>query len=393
LLAFRPARDGQSPEQSWMAAGRVQSPRAQDAVMDGGALLADLLGDGCLEVVAAASSPTEGCARLVAISPDGVELWHHDFPRFPGPVPPWNVGGLTYFFAGRFTDSQRCDVLVSLRRTSMHSDESFMLDGRTGDVIWHRTEGPCGLGCGGGWTAVYDYDGDGLDDAFSFYPHVAWAMHGPTGNLLLGEMAQTIFKCSAYYAKPVIARPDGDQSCILFAGTAYVLGLLDHDMNVLWQSLPADGTPAIMQAIGDIDGDGRLELLAPGYRRETDSTEQVFCCHDLASGQLRWRLNLPGSCFVGNNQGFPDSPTAPAVADLDGDGRDECVFAIDDTLYAVGTDAGGVAGEVCWTLKLPARLGSPTIADVEASGKLQVIVACADGFVYGIGPASREPSG
>ena len=60
---------------------------------------------------------------------------------------------------------------------------------------------------------------------------------------------------------------------------------------------------------------------------------------------------------------------------------------------AVGTDAGGAAGEVCWTLKLPARLGSPTIADAEGSGTLQVVVSCADGFVYGIGPAAKESGG
>jgi hypothetical protein len=389
LVAFRLSDDGTTTERVWLSKGRVQSPRAQDAVMDGGVLLADLTGDGNLETIAATACPKSGCARLVALDAGGVQVWHRDFARFPGPMPPWNVGGLTYYFAGRFTSLDHCDVLVSLRRTSMHSDESFLLSGQTGNVIWQRDVGPCELGCGGGWTAIYDYDGDGLDDAVSFYPHAIWAMDGATGKLLVGKMAQEVFGCSAFYAKPVVVNMDGDARYILFSGTAYVLGLLDQDLNVVWQGPSMGGSPAVMQSVGDMDGDGRLEVAGPGYRRESGSTAQDFCCHDAATGALKWRVALPGSCFVGNNMGFADSPTTPAMADLDGDGRDECVFAIEDTLYTVGATADG-GGEICWALKLPDRLGPPSIADVAGEHELQVVVSCADGHVYGIGARSAQ---
>jgi hypothetical protein len=68
-------------------------------------------------------------------------------------------------------------------------------------------------------------------------------------------------------------------------------------------------------------------------------------------------------------------------------------FAIGNTLYAVGATAGGKEGQVRWTIELPGRLGTPSIADVEGNGALQVVVACADGYVYGIGPAGPgEPA-
>jgi len=390
LQAFRPGVAGRRSEVIWRTRGRVAASRPAE-VLEGGVVLADLNGDGQLATIAANALGAAGCARLVAIAPDGEELWHHDFEHFPGPLPPWNVGGLTYFFAGHFRDRRRCDVLVSLRRNTMHSDETFLLDGRTGERIWHRTKGGCGLGCGGGWVAIFDYDGDGLDDALTFYPHVIFVMRGRTGELLVDRMAHKVFGVPSFYAKPVVADFLGNgKRQFLYSGTAYNLGLLDADLNVIWQGRPASGTPAIMQGIGDVDGDGRLELLSPGHRRAPGSLAQDFHCYDASNGELKWRLPLPGSCFIGNNRGFDDSPGTPAVADIDGDGRDECVFAILNSLYAVGSTQDGREGQVRWTLELPGRLGTPTIADLGLPRGLQVVVACADGYVYGIGPDDAE---
>ena len=64
------------------------------------------------------------------------------------------------------------------------------LDGRTGEIIWHRTNGPDEWGCGGGWVAIYDFDHDGLDDIVTFYPHVCYGMDGASGELFLGANVQ-----------------------------------------------------------------------------------------------------------------------------------------------------------------------------------------------------------
>jgi len=382
LLAWR-LEAASRPTISWRCPGRVPCTRAESAVREGGPVLADLTGDGRLETIAASSAPN-GCARLATYRADGSALWHHDWPQFPAGVPSWNTPGLTLFFAGRLTSTKRCDVLVSLRRSSMHSDETYALDGRTGEMLWRRDEGPLGLGCGGGWLALYDWDGDGLDEAVSFYPHAFSVIKGATGELLHASEARQAFGCDAFYALPVVAPLTAGRPHVVFAGASYVLGMLTADLQPLWQTAPRAGTPAVPQALGDIDGDGRLELGGPGYTHVSSTTAQAFDCLDALTGQSRFRLPLPGSCFTGNNRAFPDSPSAPAVGDIDGDGRDEWVFAVGHTLLAVGSSSDGRDGMIRWQVTLLDQLGTPTLADVSGDGTLQIVVACADGWVYGL---------
>jgi len=105
---------------------------------------------------------------------------------------------------------------------------------------------------------------------------------------------------------------------------------------------------------------------------------------DAATGALKWRFPMPD-----------ESPTFPAVADIDGDGRDECVFTMGNIVYAVGAAKASPvlppAGRIHWKLDLPGTAGPAAIADAEGNGVAQIIVACSDGHVYGIGPA-RSPS-
>jgi len=80
-------------------------------------------------------------------------------------------------------------------------------------------------------------------------------------------------------------------------------------------------------------------------------------------------------------------------------GRDECVFTTGNTVYAVGaargSPASASAGAILWRLDLPGAAGPAAIADAEGTGLAQIVVACGDGHVYGIGSAesaSRSPT-
>jgi hypothetical protein len=137
-----------------------------------------------------------------------------------------------------------------------------------------------------------------------------------------------------------------------------------------------------------LNGDGKLELLSPGHRGVPGSCEIDFHCYDAATGRLKWRLPIPGSPFGPHNQWDADSPTTPAVADIDGEGCDEAVFAIGKALYAVGGKKGGDWGAVRWTLEFPGPLGPPAIADTRGDGRAEIVVVCADGHVYGVGAAA-----
>jgi len=358
----------------------------------GGCLLADLLGDGRREVIAATYGP-EGCARLVALTPEGRMLWHHDFDRFAGAPPTWNVGGLTLWCAGRFTGRAGDDVMVSLRRSTMHSDETYLLDGRTGRIVWERTEGGTAgndaRGCGGAWVAVYDHDGDGSGDALSMYPDVVYVIDGATGVVPLDLWTyKAIFEKATYYAVPVVADFLGDGSRqMLYGASAYQFALLRMDGSVIWKK---DGPmPVVLPGIGDFDGDSRLELMSFGHApsgvpQTPESREHEVRLFDAATGELRWTLPFPGSCFGMNGGRQKDSPMTPATGDIDGDGRDECIIAIGSMLYAVGVGADGT-GEIAWRLDFPDDVASPAIADLDGNGRPTILIVCGDGYLYGVG--------
>ncbi|MBI2194186.1 MAG: VCBS repeat-containing protein [Planctomycetes bacterium] len=396
IEAFHPPAAGRPVSVRWRVSGRGMSPTIPQhgsAASANGVLLADLSGDGTRMVLAAARAP-EGHARLKAIRPDGSDLWHHDFHEVPGPLPPSvSLGGLILWFAGRFRHPARSDVLATVRRNTLHSEETFLLDGRTGEEVWHRTEGVrmgnTARACGGGWMAVYDHDGDGLDDVVSLFPDGVFVMKGETGRPLLDRSTrkETFPGVWTFYAAPAVMDflGRGDLQ-ILYGASSYMLGILDREGRPVWADGPGNGTPAILPGAGDVDGDGQMEILSPGHRREAGRREQVFHCYDAATGRIKWKLPLPGSCFGNNVQVFAASPTSPAVGDVDGDGRAECVFTVERTLFAVGSQASEEAGCVRWSLDFPDRLGPPAIADALGNGQAQVIVVCEDGYVYGVGP-------
>ncbi|QEH31770.1 FG-GAP repeat protein [Aquisphaera giovannonii] len=391
LVAFQPERGGRPAKAIARRPGRglyTGSGRFGGGAGYGGVVLADLLGDGSLAVVAATSSP-DGHARLVAYGPTGRPLWEHDFDDLPGSPPEWNLGGLTLWFAGKFTDPRRDDVLVNIRRSTMHSDEAFLLDGRDGRQVWHRTQGANAAGnqraCGGSWMAAFDQDGDGRDDALCLYPDVVSAFDGPSGRLLLDRHTnRDVFKdVWVMYAVPAAAdflrrgRPQ-----VLYGGNATMFALLAADGSPIWRHGPTPGWPDVLPGIGDLDGDGAIELLSVGHRRPPGPGQEVRC-YDAATGRLEWTLPLAG--LDPTSEASP--PMAPATADLDGDGRDEAVVALGRTLLAVGTSPDGKSGAVRWSLPFPDPLGPPAIADTLGDGTAEVVVTCGDGNVYGVGGA------
>lgn len=384
------------PLEQWRAAGRgmfTGSVHEGGGAPFGGVALADLTGNGTLSTLAATRSP-EGHARLIALDTGGREKWHHDFAQLGGAPPIWNVGGLTMWFPGRFTDQYRDDVLVTIRHNTMHSDEAFLLDGRDGHVLWRRSEGGHTAhhqrACGGSWMAIYDYDRDGLDDALCLYPDVFFVLHGPTGKIIFNRSSmQDIFPgVWAFYAMPVVADFLGDgRKQVLYGASTYMLGLLEQDGKALWSKGLNEGTPAVPASLGDIDGDGKPELLSPGHCNKSDPSMTEFHCYETAAGALKWKLDLPGACFTANNGFVAMTPMTPVSGDVDGDGRDECIFPIGKTLYAIGATREGKAGQIVWKLDLPDIVGPAAILDTDGSGRAQIVVTCADGYVYGVGAA------
>lgn len=365
LVAFHPPSADQPAVERWRLPGRAQSANWP---WDGhGPVLADLRADGGRQVIYATASP-EGFARLVAADLDQRELWHHDFPDIPGTPPVWNTGGIILWQVGHLTDPRTFDVVVTVRRSMMHSEETYALSGRDGHELWHRDRHISNRGVGGTPFALADFDGDGLDDVASFHPSLLYILEASTGRDLIAKDASWpgVPAQPVYWGLPLAGDFEGSGRASLFFATERrsMTGLVRADGSLAWWDA-LDLSPEAMPAVGDFNGDGKLEVIGVGY-------ENGIRCYDTATGRVEWTLPVP----------VPGTPRGAASADLNADGRDEALFTTGRTLWCLGLDAAGTAGRLLWTLDLPSAVGPPTIADLDGQGRASILLLGADRWVY-----------
>lgn len=371
-----PPDNGSFPRVRWLMKGQGMSKDA--STKQDGLLAADLDHDGSKKIIFAQETP-DGKASLVAVRADGIIKWRHIFQGFDGSAPVWNLGGITYWVAGNFTASDHLDVYVTIRRSKMHSDVGFLLDGRTGGVIWER-DGiliPGGnptqdlRGHGGDRVACADIDQDGLDELVCTYPDRIYIVDGLSGNpTVIKSTANSLFSdWWIAYAVPVLADLNQDSVTDIFYGyCGYLTALLDNNCNVFWQrDYNATGNNGCthLQGIGDYNGDGNLEL--GGIYKNTSTGQYEFRFYQGASGANSATFTLP------TNMGIPY--TDVVTADLDGEGGAEFLFGLGSSLQCLNKNG------LYWNLNLGAVPGEIALADPDRDGKLEIAVCTSDGYL------------
>lgn len=362
LVIFTPPQSAKRSVDSHRIPGRGQSTSWPE---NRGPVVADLKGDGHRQILTATAAPS-GCARMVAWDLGGGEIWHHDYPQIPGSLPVWNTGGIILWQTGHFTERRALDVLVTIRRSMMHSEETSLLSGVDGRELWHRARQISQRGVGGTPFAIADYDRDGLDDIASFHPSIFYLLKGTTGGDLLAQEASwpAVPAKPVYWGQPIAGDfLNNGQMAVFFAGRS-MTGLVRTDGSLIWWDA-LDKSPLDWPVFGDFTGEGRHQMIGWGY-------EDGLRCYDTATGRLNWRMALPGAGV----------PAGCASADLDNDGRDEAVFVVGKTLFCIGAVRDGKAGQLRWNLDLPAAGGPPTLAALAQDWRLSVLVMAADGCVY-----------
>ncbi len=221
--------------------------------------------------------------------------------------------------------------------------------------------------------ALADLDGDGDAEIILSGKNGTFAFHHD------GQIAWSNPDVVSYFAAeefgwggPSIGNLDLDpEPEIVIASREDALYVLDHLGNVLYSdSLP--GRFSTVPVLADITGDGVLDIVVA-----EDWTLKVIDYFN--GGVLAWSRDLPDPITILGGAGVFG---APAIADLDGDGRPEIIINWGHVIEALQDD-----GSLLWRYETGAtdlfRPSAVTVADVTGDGQVNLITASArsSGFI------------
>ena len=362
----------QRPQLRWQMPGYGQT---NNAPFHWGVVAADLNQDGT-KVVLMASEAASGNASLTAVDAAGKVHWQSEFIGFDGNMPIWNLSGLSYWNVGHFRSTAHQDVFATLRRGKLGSEIGFLLDGRNGEILWESAgftlpEDGSGRSLGGHPSAVGDLDGDSLEEIVLMWPDRLYLIDGLTATPRAVRQSygytaglNPLFTGSEFigYAFPAVVDLFGDARPELIWGhCGYLNAVLDASGNRIWQTAYKNNTAVqSLMGVGDLDGDGRMELLA-----STVEGVKVFRPQD---GTVLLTLDNVG-----------EAHTDIVSGDLDNDGRDEFLFASGNQLICIEQEMGKL--RQAWSIDVEARSSDIALADVNGDNGLDIAVTTSSGYL------------
>jgi hypothetical protein len=213
-------------------------------------------------------------------------------------------------------------------------------------------------------------------------------------------------------SSPTIAEIDGnaaDGREVVVGGDDGILyeygadGQLRWSVNVLPGPCNAsDGLLNTQPTVGDLEGDGIPEVVVGYGTSQPSNCDGGIAVYDGPSGALRWRFSLRA---WQQSEGYPPEGlygllSSPALADTEGDGRQEIAFGgLDRNLYLLNFD-----GSVRWYYVAADTItSSPAFANIDDDPQLELIVGTDisansfygitdGGFVYAFDTQPRFPA-
>jgi hypothetical protein len=270
--------------------------------------LADVDNDGGLEVIAASDytsfqrDNTYGTVYCLDADNNGTEKWST------------YVGGDLIFGAVTTANLDSDNYLEIVVGASQNSNSIKVLDGNTGTIQYTiSTDGQIYAG-----ASIADVDGDGDNDiVVSSSGGMLYCWDGPTGNNLSGFPVNL-----GTWTDDGVSIGDVDRDEMLelvIAGKDGKLHVINHDGSstggfpITVSGNALSGQPAL----GDIDGDGRLEIVFG------EAGNSVVHCYEMADNSAYTYLPWPQFQHDAQNTGyFPSDITAPAPpTNFTGDGE------------------------------------------------------------------------
>lgn len=300
--------------------------------------IADLDGDGDLEVVAATTED----ALVARGAKDGREEWRVDLSTFGYGRP--TVGNLTPAPGPEVVAS---DIRGGVVAATGEGRELWRVDLETlppeQPTVWER-------------PVVRDLDADGA-------PEVLLGTRG--GPVVLGADGDLEWYAEGAAVHTATVRTDGDDAVeVVTAGTDGLRAYDGATGDLEWErDLPGSR----VRVAADVDGDGSAAVLVG----RTDGTVLAV---DAATGETRWTTTVA----TGDGTGA----VPPVLGDVDGDGTDELVAATNDGTVAVLAPADG-AELAAYERSVPVWT-FPTPADIDGDGDEEMLVRYGDGRVVAL---------
>ncbi|MCC7265396.1 MAG: VCBS repeat-containing protein, partial [Candidatus Latescibacteria bacterium] len=339
--------------------------------------LCDVDGDGQMELLAS-TLEAEGRAAVVAVDGEGqVKL---RLPLAEG------ASQLCLGPTGRMKEGGRWIALRFI--PPLDHPYVAVYEGRNGRELWRREHfgfyGERGVKFALHTpTAVLDYDGDGTDDFLAQSENFYNLVEGTTGRELFTPMpvhSDAVPGHWTAYATPMLVDLLGEgRPKVFFSRSFQLTAVSELEGQPFWHwGLTRDTTARSHAGLGDLDGDGRIEIVvsqADGLltaHHPEPATHPCPTCPpagtDRCAGQVRWTFRLP-----------PPLSDLTA-ADLDGDGCDELLLGTGQGLCCLKEVQGQPT--VLWTLDLGRTVGAPILADLSGKGQPAILVPTEDGLLH-----------
>jgi hypothetical protein len=166
---------------------------------------------------------------------------------------------------------------------------------------------------------------------------------------------------------PSLADLNGDGNLEILVSTSQSLYSWDSDGNVLWPRKDLSGWDLSPVAIGDLDGDGSLELVAC-------ISIWIYVWDKNGNIKPGWPVSIPDVNWTWTTV---DDGLGPAIGDIDGDGKEEIVANAWNmnsgwNIYALHPDGSVVDGFPYVELNGFDATSTPVITDLDKDGKVEI---------------------
>jgi subtilisin family serine protease len=345
-------------------------PKVLDSFYTPGKAVGDIDGDGDYEVIATSDYDNM------------VHAWHAENGEVVDGNWPVGVGSWSGWIVANpvladLDGDGVSEIIVALDAESSSEDGLYALRG-DGTFLWQRrytSQGP---------MSVADFDGDGDVE-------ITLCGYGPglsrVYTFILDHNGQSVVKWRGGSPKgTAIADLDGDGRPELVFCTEEDVEAVRVDGSTLWKakvSDPLDTAGGI--SIGDLDGDGYPEIyISSLVEADEFSFTRVY-------GFDHQGRPLTDAGYPKTVMGYPGS-IVPVIGDIDGDGQKELVIAATGEPLVAWKADGSTAPGFPMLSVTGGEESSPTLADLDQDGDLEMMVADDDYRFHVLDlPAPYEP--